>query len=73
MIFYKYFFIGVFIIIVSCSPRGPELQNSQIQISSVPPSLDVLELPKFPDYPAPKIKLDERRLWLYLLPHQEPL
>lgn len=59
MILYKYFLIGVFLIIASCSPKDPELQNLEIQTSSVPPSLDVLELPKFPDYPAPKIKLDE--------------
>ena len=59
MILYKYYLIGLSLIIASCSFQDTEPQKSKVKISSVSSSFDELQLPKFPDYPIPKTKLDE--------------
>ena len=69
---YQYFLIGVFLIIASCSPKDPKPTNLQVQTSSVPASLDALQLPKFPDYPAPTIKLDEEDSGYIYYPIKSP-
>jgi len=59
VILYKYYLIGLSLIIASCSFQDTEPQKPKVKISSVSSSFDELQLPKFPDYPTPKTKLDE--------------